>query len=130
MINDSILKKITFKINKYKEDYNLLNAQLKEFNPKLLLENYKIKFMNIKNKMIVAQKNIYNNVENKIRYYDKLLYHNNPYNILNKGFAVVSDKQNKLIKKVENINLNEEINIQFQDGLASAKIKSKESSND
>ena len=38
--------------------------------------------------------------------------------------------QNKLIKKVENINLNEEINIQFQDGLASAKIKSKESSND
>tara|TARA_Y100000996_G_scaffold208508_1_gene163650 strand:- start:3644 stop:4882 length:1239 start_codon:yes stop_codon:yes gene_type:complete len=130
LINDSIFKKITFQINKYKENYNLLNAQLKEFNPKSLLENYKVKFVNVKDKMIIAQKNIYNNVENKIQYYDKLLYHNNPYNILNKGFVVVSDKQNKLIKKVENIKLNEEVNIQFQDGLASAKIKSKESSDD
>ena len=127
IIINQILSKNIVEINTYKEKFNLLNSSLKEFNPKFLIENYKIKVSNIKDKMIAIQKNIYNNIDNKIMYYNKLLYHNNPYNILNKGFAVISNKKNKVIKKVKGVNLNENINIKFQDGLAIANIKSIES---
>ena len=126
LINDKILKTIALKIDKYKENYNLLNAELKKFNPSLLLDNYKIQLFSMQDKMTIAQKNIYNNLSDKVQYYNKLLYHNNPYNILNKGFAVVSDEENNLIKKAQNLELEEVIKIRFQDGLASAKIKSKE----
>ena len=126
LINDKILKTIALKIDKYKENYNLLNAELKKFNPSLLLDNYKIQLFSMQDKMTIAQKNIYNNLSDKVQYYNKLLYHNNPYNILNKGFAVVSDEEDNLIKKAQNLELEKVIKIRFQDGLASAKIKSKE----
>ena len=126
LINDKILKTIALRIDKYKENYNLLNAELKKFNPSLLLDNYKIQLFSMQDKITIAQKNIYNNLSDKVQYYNKLLYHNNPYNILNKGFAVVSDEENNLIKKVQNLELEKVIKIRFHDGLASAKIKSKE----
>jgi len=126
MITERMLKQIILKVDIYKENYNLLNNHLKEFNPKLLIENYKIKILSIRDKMMNVQKNIYNNVDDKIQYYDKLLYHNNPYNILNKGFTVISNKENQLIKSMKDINLEDRVKIRFQDGLASAIIESKE----
>tara|TARA_X000001036_G_scaffold120003_1_gene113525 strand:+ start:3200 stop:4441 length:1242 start_codon:yes stop_codon:yes gene_type:complete len=125
LINNKILKSIIFKIDKYKENYNLLNAQLKEFNPYLLVKNYKIKVLAIQDKIVTMQKNIYNNVDDKIQHYNKLLYHNNPYNILNKGFAVVSNQKKQLIKKIDDVKLEDKISIRFQDGLALARIQSK-----
>ena len=66
------------------------------------------------------------NWQNKIKYYDKLLYNNNPYNILNRGFTVISSQNGELIKRIKNIDLDEKINIKFYDGLAVAQIKSKD----
>jgi len=125
LIIDQILQKTTLKIIKYKDAYNVRDIKLKRLNPETLVENYRFRLTTAKDKMTSFQKNIYNNIRDKIKYYNKLLYHNNPYNILNKGFAVISDKDNKFIKKVSDIDLNESINIKLQDGIATANIESK-----
>ena len=130
LISDKIFNKIILGINKYKENHNLLNSSLEKFNPKLLLDNYKIKVLNIKDKMDNIQKNIHKIFNSRIKYYDKLLYHNNPYNILDKGFVMISGKNKKFIKTVENLNVNQEIDIKFKDGLANAIIQSLEQENE
>ena len=42
---------------------------------------------------------------------------------LKKGFAIVKSKDGKLIKRLNNININDEINIKFFKGEANAHIK-------
>ena len=40
----------------------------------------------------------------------------NPLNIMDKGFALVYNKEDEIIKTVENVDINEEINIRIKDG--------------
>ena len=124
LIADKILNRIGMRINSYKDSHHLFNSSLKQFNPKFLIESYKTRLLSIEDKINNLQKNIYNNVDDKIQYYNKLLYHNNPYNILNKGFVVISNKNNKFIKKVKDVDLNDQVQIQFQDGSVEANIQS------
>ena len=44
-------------------------------------------------------------------------------NILNRGFAMIEDKNNKLIKSITELKENSEINIQLRDGKVRAEVK-------
>ena len=44
-------------------------------------------------------------------------------NVLNRGFAMIEDRNNKLIKSITELKENSEINIQLRDGKVRAEVK-------
>jgi len=127
---DNMLSQVNINLAEYKKKYNNSERQVASFNPKLIIENYKIRMMNIRKKIIDTYSITNKNLHNKVIYYDKLLYSNNPYNILDKGFVAVLDKNNKLVKRIKDINLDDKINVKFSDGLVLAQVNSKVYNND
>ena len=102
-------------IDKFKSNY-ILN------NPKVLYENEKEKIDNIKinlNKNIskILEKNI--NTINTLKVKVDLL---NPDNILDKGYSIV-EKNGKVIKNVNDLNINDDINIMVKNGNILANVK-------
>ena len=102
-------------IDKFKSNY-ILN------NPKVLYENEKEKIDNIKinlNKNIskILEKNI--NTINTLKVKVDLL---NPDNILDKGYSII-EKNGKVIKNVNDLNINDDINIMVKNGNILANVK-------
>ena len=105
----------THLIDKFKSNY-ILN------NPKVLYENEKEKIDNIKinlNKNIskILEKNI--NTINTLKVKVDLL---NPDNILDKGYSII-EKNGKVIKNVNDLNINDDINIMVKNGNILANVK-------
>ena len=50
----------------------------------------------------------------------------NPYNVLNRGYSMITDGDGKVITSVANIDAGDGVTIRFRDGSAEAEIKSKE----
>ena len=124
-LSDKIFNRINTHLGKCRQNINLLSGKVELRNPKLLIDNYNMKNKNIKQKIIDNYKFISKNLHDKINYYDKLLNSNNPYNILDKGFTVVTNENNELIKTIKNIKLDNQVNVRFSDGSISAKVESK-----
>ena len=124
-IMDKMLNCVSSNLNEYRQRHSMISQKIELHNPKLLIDNYKIKLENIDEKIINIYKNINKSLHDKVKYYDKLLYSNNPYNILNRGFAVVLDQNSRVVKKIKNIKLDDRVNIRFSDGLISTKVESK-----
>ena len=124
LISDRMSKLISDKVYFFNENFNNLNNRINLCNPSLLIKNYKQKVLNIRDKFLSFYKICKDRSSNNIKYYDKLLVNNNPYNILKRGFVVATNQNGKLIKKVKNINLNDKISVKFYDGLASTIVDS------
>tara|TARA_Y100001970_G_scaffold278890_1_gene385276 strand:- start:347 stop:1585 length:1239 start_codon:yes stop_codon:yes gene_type:complete len=122
IVLEKLFNRFNNQLNILSQSYNTNLNRLKIATPYQFVENYKIKLLNAEDRMNYLYLDFFNKMNDRIEYYDKLLYNNNPNNILNKGFVTISDKTGKLIKKIETISIKDTVNIRFQDGLASAEI--------
>ena len=126
------------KIDKYKTNYIINNPmklfEVKENKLKLLKEKlvgigniFDVKTKEIdylKERMISAYKNnilIKTNLLEKTKLKLDLI---NPNNILNKGYSIVK-KDNKIIKSIKDIKINDNINIILSDGTILSEVKGK-----
>ena len=126
------------KIDKYKTNYIINNPmklfEVKENKLKLLKEKlvgigniFDVKTKEIdylKERMISAYKNnilIKTNLLEKTKLKLDLM---NPNNILNKGYSIVK-KDNKIIKSIKDIKINDNINIILSDGTILSEVKGK-----
>ncbi len=118
MIHKAINKKILYKklyLEKIISGYNIniirqKILQLKELNNRYIIEIDKN--LNVK---IDKNKNIVSNLMDKID-------DNSPSRILKKGYVSVSNENGKQIKKSQQLNQNDIINIEFFDGIKRAQI--------
>ena len=79
-----------------------------------LLEN--IKLTDILNRKIRDSKEKIKNLNNNF-------LHLNPLNILERGYAVVFDKNNRAITQIDNLNIGANIDIRLKDGIAECAVK-------
>ncbi|WP_269622173.1 exodeoxyribonuclease VII large subunit [Prochlorococcus marinus] len=54
----------------------------------------------------------------------KLLMAVSPYNLLKRGFSIVRNKKGRLIKTINDVKINDELTIQFNDGYTDSVVKS------
>jgi len=135
---ENILEKYKKSLNTFKESYVLSNPlatfEIKEQKLDNLINelNNKIKYIiEDRNKRLINIKNTYiiNNPDNILLQYNnsyELLINKlnllNPLNILSKGYSVVN-KDNKTIKSIKELKVNDKINIKLYEGNIEAKVE-------
>ncbi len=102
-------------IDKYKSNY-ILN------NPKVLYENEKEKLDNIKLNLNKTITTIVENNTNKVHTLKVKIDLLNPDNVLDKGYSIVH-KDGKIIKNVNDLNINDDISIMVKNGNILANVK-------
>ena len=103
------------RLEKIKSNY-ILN------NPKVLYEKEKDKLSNINTTLNKEILNILNNNKNRIDTIKVKLDLLNPDNILDKGYSIIY-KDNKIIKDINSIGINDQINIVVKNGNIDAVVK-------
>lgn len=93
--------------------------------PEIMLEIPYMKLISLENRLNNGFKIIIN--KNRIKFTEKAVRINslNPLDILSRGFATVK-KNDKVIKSIDNLEINDEIDIRLTDGSLKAIISSKE----
>ena len=112
------------KLKKFKfiEKENKIKA-IKLKSPKFLLKNSETNYNRIKKNLddiilkAIKHKNRY--LENKI----EVLFSSSYQRWLEKGFAIIKNNNNRIIKNANNLNINEEIRVNFFKGEINAQVK-------
>lgn len=101
---------------------NILSHKLEISSPLNFIANEYIKLDNLKSKLYyMAQASISYKKENLSKL-NSLLCAHNPLNVLDKGFAIIQDRQENLVKSINQFNENEELRITLRDGAVKVKI--------
>ncbi len=119
---DKINKYITSYLNNYQNILEKYKSNYILNNPKILYDNKKQNLMLLKDNLNKNIINMIQNNENNINTLKLKLDLLNPENILDKGYSIIY-KDNKIIKDVNNLNINDEINIMVKNGKINANVK-------
>ena len=99
VIKSKLNKNIIFIINNKKNNYNLLKSSFILKDPNKLYLNSQNKLLNIIDKLELI----------------------NPLSVLKRGYSVTY-KDNKIIKDIKNININDEVSIKLENGIIKSKV--------
>lgn len=118
-IFDQVFKKITYiemVLSKLKANESFKDVNLVFKNKINSLEKIKINIINdISNKIL--------NYQNKINISKEILSKTNPKKILEKGYALILNKNKEYISSINKVNVNENIYIEMIDGQIEAKVE-------
>ena len=73
--------------------------------------------------MINKIKNIFSDKENKFSLNLKKLELLSPLKILNRGYSACFDKENKIVKSVKQVSVNDMLDIKLSDGTLKTKVE-------
>jgi len=121
LLNLSPIKKINTKQTDLYKLTTKLDNLINEY-----INDSKREILNKNNNLGRYLSNQINNKKDQLNTLEKKLEINNPLLSLKEGYALIK-ANNKLISSINQINVNDEIEIGFKDGLASARIERKES---
>lgn len=132
------LEDINYKIKGKKELLNsginyLINVKYKQIDilkKSIEVNNPRIKIVNEYNRIDTIQKNLYSKIVNKtalekekLTNMNSLLEAHNPLNVLKKGYSIIQDENNKIIKDVKTLKNSNRVKIILKDGKITASIK-------
>ena len=142
-LNEVVIKNINYKkliMEKYKTSFVIKNPMLMFNTKKQLLDTKIEKLNNILKEKIVVKKEKLNLIKNSyVIKNPEIIYQNkqkdllrlidkiellNPMSILKRGYTITY-KDNKMIKSIKDINVNDLIKIDYHDGYIEAKIEKK-----
>ncbi|PPR26650.1 MAG: Exodeoxyribonuclease 7 large subunit [Alphaproteobacteria bacterium MarineAlpha9_Bin4] len=119
---NSLLQLIKFKNSKIIEKENILKV-IKLKSPTFLVINSENNYNRLKKNIDTI---MFKYIKNKIKLLENkadLLFSISYERWLEKGFAIIKNKENKIIKDARNLNINEEVIINFSKGSVDAKVK-------
>ena len=130
---DSLIKNLNLKIlNEYSKIKNYFDNYFRNFEhlvknlniiePKNKLENNKNKILNLNKFFLKGINGLLDKKSILIKNQIKILQSSSHERWLEKGFVLIKDDNNRLIKNVKSIKKNEDILIYFKDGKANAKV--------
>ncbi len=115
------------------KNYLYINGKQLEHQRSLLLSNTPIKYMEIyKNKLASHAKTLHDNLCDKLRHAKQNVAYSagkletlGPTTTLKRGYAIVTDNSDRLVRSVEQVSINQKINIQVGDGKMVAEVDKK-----
>lgn len=123
---DILLDEIHKSLNNKFNDLKSLNDRLKLHNPTNYIANQYIKVDNLMQNLTYKINGRIDFEKGRLAKVNSLLCAHNPLNVLNKGYAVIEDSQNKVVSTSQQIKELKEIKIIFKDGKIKANIGSVE----
>lgn len=126
ILKDQLLKSIEFKFTKEYNKVNLLNKTLKINNPLNYIVNQYINIDNIKESINYKLNAKLSLEKQKLSKFNALLHAHNPLNVLNKGYGVLQDSDDKVISEIRNLKNISEVKITLKDGSAGFKLSNME----
>ena len=140
-LNEVVLKNINYKklqMDTFKNSFVIKNPMLMYNNKKQDIDVKREKINNLLKQLITKRKEQMNLIKSsiiiknpKLLYKDKIIYLNNliekleilnPMSLLKKGYALTY-KEDKIIKGIKNLKVNDKITIKYADGEMDAKIE-------
>ncbi|MFP4286654.1 MAG: exodeoxyribonuclease VII large subunit [Candidatus Izemoplasmataceae bacterium] len=125
LMNRYVLKDPARLLLSYSKSFEHLEEKLSLLHPKKRLENSKLTLIQQEKSLYRAYQQL---LSNKQKEFVKMIEHLdyvNPLNIMKKGYTLTK-KEGTIIKSIAAINEGDTVTIAFSDGLANAKILSKE----
>ena len=119
---NNINKKVLEAISYEKERLYNYKKLITSMNPEVAVSNCYIEVDRTLDKLNNFILNKLDKEKMKIHSLNELLKAHNPINVLNKGYAIVQDKDNNIISSRKNLGDIDEINILFNDGKVKGKI--------
>ena len=112
------------------KNYLYINGRQLEHQRSLLLSNAPIKYMEIySNKLASHTKTLQDNLRDKLRHAKQSIAHSaskletlGPTTTLKRGYAIVTDKSDHLVRSVKQVSVKQKINIQVSDGKIKAEV--------
>lgn len=101
---------------------DILYHKLEINSPLNYIANEYIKLDSIKSKLIYKTKTLINSEKERLSKLNSLLYANNPANILDRGFAIIHDRKNSIVKSIDQINHEDLFEVTLKDGKAKFTI--------
>lgn len=116
---------LNMKIKDLRKEVEILERELKINNPKSMIANEYNMVATLKERLKVFMDKKIDKEKHTLYNYNELLKAHNPLNILNKGYAIIENKDEKIItSKDELIEEKREIKIKFKDGIAEGFFES------
>lgn len=91
-------------------------GKLKANSPKIYILNEYLRISDLKKNLNAVFKNTVKKENEKVKSLKNLLYAYNPFNVLEKGYAVVYDSKGNIISKASDLDRKRKIRIVFKDG--------------
>lgn len=113
-------------LNEYKGRLESLSNSVVIKHPTRMLDNLKMKMIAYTNRLKSAFSDVFNNKKIDFSKINSKLYALNPMSVLSRGYSYVTDGDGKIVNSINKVNVDEEININVQDGTITAKVISKE----
>lgn len=111
---------------------NMYQLKLKNINNRILSKKILEQIYQLQIYLEKVQKNIYRNIKIRFNQYDKQLSNLNvnletlsPLSVLKRGYCITYDENGQALKYIENINKDDILNIQFNQGYLVVKTQSK-----
>ena len=93
-----------------------LNIERKIVEKKYQIQNQKQKMLSV-----CAQK--FENSQDQINFFSEKIKYLNPEAILERGYSIVYDKDGKVVKKMDQLEIGEELSLRLSDALVKTEIK-------
>ncbi|MCB2297088.1 exodeoxyribonuclease VII large subunit [Clostridium tagluense] len=121
-LRELLLRSVESKLTKEYNKVNLLNKSLKINNPLNYIVNQYIHIDNLKENLSYKFNVVISLEKQKLSKFNALLQAHNPLNVLNKGYALLQNDENKVISEISNLKNIKQVKITLKDGSAEFKI--------
>lgn len=124
-MKNSLHFNMNMKIKDLRKEVEILERELKINNPKAMIANEYNMVATLKERLKVFMDKKIDKEKHTLYNYNELLKAHNPLNILNKGYAIIESKDDKIITTKEELTKEKrEIKIKFKDGIAEGFFES------
>lgn len=123
MYKDQSLKLINSTIKEYSYRLEIIKNNKKITNISFLYDEINSKIVSQKEKTDLLMNNYLNSLKNNINHKKEILNAYNPSNLLKKGYCIIKDDNNKVIKSSKELKDNSDNKIVFKDKEIKVKIK-------
>jgi exodeoxyribonuclease VII large subunit len=123
-LEERLSHEIRLKIEARRERIKFLERKVSSFSPLKRFSIDKARLELAKHRLISAMKDLKNNAESILRLRTSVLNALSPLAMLDRGFAIVQNKDGKVITDVKQVSLNEELSIKLMRGKITAVVSS------
>ena len=121
-LTDRVSDILNNQVENFFYQYQSIKNNLKFDNLLLMIDKILDNKKHLDKILLYTVKNKISFLDTELKQYKKRIQNNDLNSILNKGFALVSDKKGKLISSATNVNLNDKISLKLNDGIIGAKV--------